>query len=89
MSGWEPAIGQRVRVLPRPTCRYCQEDDAGSEDGAVGVIVQVGHGHADDLDGGSEAEAAFNAHSVWVRLDSPAGEAPWRSPFMPNEIEPA
>jgi hypothetical protein len=88
MSAWEPAIGQRVRVLPRPTCRYCLEDDGGREDGAVGVVVQVGHDHPYDLGGDAEDEAAFNAHCVWVRLDGPRGATNWHSAFAPGELEP-
>ena len=89
MSAWEPAIGQRVRVLPRPECRYCQDGDGWRDDGAVGVVVQIGHGHLDDLGAPDGDEAAFNAHGVWVRLDAAPGEATWADHFMPDELEPA
>jgi hypothetical protein len=89
MSVWEPTIGQRVRVLPRPACRYCQDGDGGRDDGAVGVVVQVGHDHRDELAGPDEDEAELHAHRVWVRLDAASGGPPWADHFRPDELEPA
>ena len=87
MSGtsgsWVPTVGQRVRVLPRPTCRYCRECDRGREDGAVGVVVEVGHAHPRRPALVAEDEAAFQAHCVWVRL----GDSSWVDHFAVGELD--
>ena len=80
---WVPTVGRRVRVLPRPRCRYCQEDDRGRHDGAVGVVVDIGHSHPHVPAPDPEDEAAFQAHRVWVRLDGWS----WLEHFADDELE--
>jgi hypothetical protein len=83
-EAWVPTVGQRVRVLPRPTCRYCRGCDRGREDGAVGVVLDVGHAHPRRPAILAEDEAAFQAHRVWVRLSDPM----WVDHFAVVELEP-
>ena len=76
---WQPQIGQRVRVLPRPECFYCREE-GGQEVGAIGVVTSV-----DDHNRGSN-EPGSEAHVYWVEADEfPCG----LSHFAAGELEPA
>jgi hypothetical protein len=63
---WQPEVGQRVRVLSRPECFYCREDEA-AEAGAAGVVTSLKE--SPYLTGSADPGEA--AHHIWVQFDDP------------------
>lgn len=70
---WEPftiKVGDQVKVLARPECRYC-EASSDEEIGLTGIVLDDDFfgTHFPDEDF-SDSTIGAEAHHLWVQLDS-------------------
>jgi len=78
---WKPEVGQRVRILARPECRYCEGEEGVAEVGVTGVVSEVTPPE------GLGIVIGDAGHCYWVDFDDPEVGC-GLSHFAAIELEP-